>query len=98
MMALNGLGAAPLGEIAKVLAMDRTTLTAKLKPLKARGLVDIGTDPNDRRGRQLKLSKQGRRVLARAVPLWRATHGDIDRELGGTSLELRARLWRVATP
>lgn len=98
MMALNGLGSAPLGAIAKVLAMDRTTLTAKLKPLQARGLVEVSADPKDRRGRQLTLSQQGRRVLARAVPVWRATHADMDRELGGNSLEIRAQLWRIATP
>src|SRR5271168_1865899 len=38
--------------VAALLAMDRTTLTAALKPLRRRGLVRIMADPADRRGRR----------------------------------------------
>ncbi len=40
-----------MGPVAELLAMDRTTLTAALKPLERRGLVDVITDPADRRSR-----------------------------------------------
>jgi DNA-binding MarR family transcriptional regulator len=53
--------------------MDRTTLTANLKPLERRGLVEVAADPADRRGRLLVLTEGGRGLLAEAMPLWRRT-------------------------
>jgi len=58
--------------------MDRTTLTAALKPLRRRGLVRVTPDPADRRGRLMALTNSGRRVLARAVPVWRETHKEVE--------------------
>ncbi|MFC4167244.1 MarR family winged helix-turn-helix transcriptional regulator [Teichococcus aestuarii] len=81
LMALNRPEPPPLGPVAALLAMDRTTLTAALKPLERNGLVAIGTDPQDRRSRRLSLTEQGQAVLARAVPAWRALHGVVEAEL-----------------
>jgi DNA-binding MarR family transcriptional regulator len=64
--------------VATLLAMDRTTLTAALKPLRRRGLVRITADPVDRRGRLMALTNKGRRTLARAVPVWRKTHEKVE--------------------
>nr|WP_274425178.1 MarR family winged helix-turn-helix transcriptional regulator [Chelativorans sp. YIM 93263] len=36
--------------------MDRTILTANLKPLDRRGLVETAPDPTDRRARPLRLT------------------------------------------
>ena len=81
MMALNRPAPPRIGQVASVLAMDRTTLTAALKPLQRRGLVSVMVDPDDRRSRRLRLTAAGRALLARAVPVWRATHAEIDRLL-----------------
>lgn len=81
LMALNRPEPPPLGPVAALLAMDRTTLTAALKPLERNGLVSIGTDPQDRRSRRLSLTEEGQAVLARAVPAWRALHGVVEAEL-----------------
>src|SRR5256714_15028662 len=51
MMALNRPEPPGMAPVAALLAMDRTTLTAALKPLERRGLVEIRVDPSDRRGR-----------------------------------------------
>jgi DNA-binding MarR family transcriptional regulator len=64
--------------VATLLAMDRTTLTAALKPLRRRGLVRIMADPADRRGRLMTLTAKGKKSLARAVPIWRKTHAKIE--------------------
>ena len=61
--------------------MDRTTLTAALKPLRRRGLVTVVIDADDRRSRRLKLTGAGRALLARAVPVWRRTHAEIEQVL-----------------
>ena len=79
MMALNQPAPPTIGVVASILCVDRTTLTAALKPLKRRGLVTVTVDNSDRRSRRLKLTAAGRGLLARAVPVWRRTHAEIDR-------------------
>ena len=81
LMSLNRPQAAPMGPVAHLLAMDRTTLTAMLKPLERRGLVTIGVNPADRRNRLLALTDAGRTLLAAATPIWRETHAEIEAEL-----------------
>ena len=58
--------------------MDRTTLTANLKPLERRGLVEVTIDEADKRARRLTLTAAGRILLIAAVPIWRQTHAAID--------------------
>lgn len=79
LMSLNRADPPPMGPVANLLAMDRTTLTAALKPLERRGLVEISPDPADRRSRILKLTRDGRKLLARATPVWQQTHDDVER-------------------
>jgi DNA-binding MarR family transcriptional regulator len=67
-----------MGPVASLLAMDRTTLTAALKPIERRGLVKVSPDPSDRRSRILVLTAKGRKLLARAVPVWQSTHNEVD--------------------
>ena len=95
LMALNQPTPPRIGSVASVLGADRTTLTAALKPLQRRGLVTVGVDANDRRSRRLNLTRAGCALLARAVPIWRRSHTEIDRLLprGGSDRlrdELRA--------
>ena len=61
--------------------MDRTTLTAALKPLQRRGLVKVAVDPSDRRGRLLTLTPAGRKLLAAALPIWKRRHKEIEKRL-----------------
>ena len=80
LMSLNRPEPPPMGPVAALLAMDRTTLTAALKPLERRGLVRIAQDASDRRSRILILTDKGRHLLARAVPAWQTTHDAIERQ------------------
>jgi DNA-binding MarR family transcriptional regulator len=82
MNALNRPQPASMKTVAALLAMDRTTLTAALKPLERRGLVELTIDPKDRRGRLMKLTPAGRRLLAEAIPLWQGMHMAVDTLLG----------------
>ena len=67
-----------MGPVASLLAMDRTTLTAALKPLERRGLVKILRDQSDRRTRILKLTDDGRSLLVGALPVWKRTHHEVE--------------------
>ena len=77
--------------------MDQTTLTAALKPLQRRGLVDVTVDPEDRRSRLLALTPEGRAVLAAAVPIWTSEHAAVEAALAdGTADRLRRDLVALA--
>lgn len=78
LMALNRPEPPGLGAVAALLGMDRTTMTAALKPLERRGLVSVGADATDRRSRRLALTDRGGALLAEAVPVWRRVHAEID--------------------
>jgi DNA-binding MarR family transcriptional regulator len=92
MNALNRPEPPGIGAVAAVLAMDRTTLTAALKPLERRGLVEVAADAKDRRGRRVALTDAGRALLGRAVPVWRQVHAEIDREVEAAGGGLHAAL------
>jgi DNA-binding MarR family transcriptional regulator len=85
--ALNRPKPPSVGPVAQLLAMDRTTLTAALKPLERDGLVAISRDPEDRRNRLLLLTEKGREVLSSAVPIWRDLHAALETELSGLEPE-----------
>jgi DNA-binding MarR family transcriptional regulator len=78
LMSLNRPEPAGLASVATLLAMDRTTLTAALKPLQRRGLLTVAKDPADRRGRRLSLTPVGKTLLALAIPVWEQTHRDVE--------------------
>jgi DNA-binding MarR family transcriptional regulator len=78
MMSLNRPEPPDMGAVASLLGMDRTTLTAALKPLGRRRLLRITADPEDGRGRVMTLTPKGRRLLTHAVPVWRKTHAAVE--------------------
>lgn len=84
MMSLNRPTPPSIGSVAQLLAMDRTTLTAALKPLERRGLVEVKADPADRRTRMPTLTPAGRTLLASAVPIWERAHQALEGLLGGS--------------
>lgn len=88
LMSLNRPVPPRLNDVASLLAMDRTTLTAALKPLQKRGLLEMVVDENDKRARLLLLTDDGREVLKQAVPIWRKTHDDLDKLLTAVSPDL----------
>lgn len=93
LMSLNRPEPPAMGPVANMLAMDRTTLTAALKPLGRRGLVKVSQDPSDRRSRFLKLTAKGESLLARAMPVWERTHSEVEQLIpNGEPDELRRGL------
>lgn len=81
LVALSGQWRPRLGELAAFLAMDSTTMSSVVKPLERRGLVAITPDKTDGRVRRPAITDEGRRLLAQAVPLWKAEHGRLQAEL-----------------
>jgi DNA-binding MarR family transcriptional regulator len=85
LMSLNRPDPASIGSVSALLAMDRTTLTANLKPLERRGLVEVMVDDTDKRTRRLALTPAGRALLVAACPVWRRTHAVIEGSLIGSN-------------
>ena len=97
MMSLNRPQPATMKSVCDLLAMDRTTLTAALKVLQARGWIGSAIDPKDKRGRLLTLTEDGRAVLAKSLPIWDATHAALDAALpDGDADGLRSALKAVS--
>jgi DNA-binding MarR family transcriptional regulator len=87
LMSLNrpdmpGVPKATVGSVADLLGMDRTTLTAAARVLYSRGLLTLTAEAGDRRSKVLRLTAEGRRVLAAAVPIWKREHALIEGQLG----------------
>lgn len=95
LMSLNRPQPASIGSVASLLSMDRTTLTAALKPLVRRGLVTASVDKKDRRSRLLTIRPAGRALLAKAFPIWRQTHVELERRISQPK-GLRAALLTLA--
>jgi DNA-binding MarR family transcriptional regulator len=90
LMSLNrpsmpGVPKATVGSVAELLGMDRTTLTAAARVLFNRGLMTVEAEPDDRRSKILKLTAEGRKVLADAVPIWKSEHAAVEAELARVS-------------
>jgi DNA-binding MarR family transcriptional regulator len=97
MMSLNRPGPASMGSVAALLVMDRTTLTAALKPLERRGFVRIEAAQNDKRSRVMSLTAEGEEALSRAAEVWTQTHAQIEELLGDSDPErLRRDLRRIS--
>ncbi len=75
--AISGMQPVGMQMLAEHLAMDRTTVTAGLKPLQRQGLVEIDVSTTDLRGRDAKLTARGRALLARAIPLWEQLQAEV---------------------
>jgi len=78
---LAGKPPTPIGAYAEVMAMDRTTLTRNIKLLLATGLMTLSPGP-DRRTRALTLTAEGKAMVRRAYPTWRAAEMEVREALG----------------
>jgi DNA-binding MarR family transcriptional regulator len=96
LMSLNRPEPPSIGSVSALLAMDRTTLTANLKPLERRGLIKVSVDKEDRRGRRLSLTASGKALLTAATPIWERTHAEVEKLLKTSPETLRAGLRALA--
>lgn len=84
LVALGSDGAMSIAALAKLMAMDRSTLTRNLRPLEVGGLVARG-DEGWRRSRSVEITARGRARLRQGLPLWRSAQSRMMRKLGPSS-------------
>lgn len=92
LVALSGRWAPRLGELAAFLAMEPATVTAAMRTLERKGLISLQCDPDDSRARRAVLTDSGRRLVVRAVPLWRDEHRRLTADLPDGEAESLTRL------
>ena len=94
--AIERRGPIALNPLAEEMVLDRATLGHNVRPLEARGLVQLAVG-KDRRSREVSITRAGRTTLARARKYWRLAQRAFEAELGADmSATLRAMLGRVA--
>ena len=97
LMSLNRPDAPTISSVANLLAMDRTTLTANIKPLERRGLLTVTIPETDKRSRCLSLTDAGRTLLREAFPTWKAAHEKAEELIGASDAHrLRANLVKLS--
>jgi DNA-binding MarR family transcriptional regulator len=81
LMFVAGKPSQSIAELAELLAMDRTSVTALLKPLRRRGLIEIGEVTGDRRRRCMTITSGGKAALEHALTIWRGEHAALEASL-----------------
>ena len=97
LMALSRPEPTGMAEVAEILGMDRTTLTAALKPLERGALLQHGAVASDRRAPRIMLTDAGRALVGEAMPLWEQAQANVGELLPGADLgRLRSDLKAMA--
>jgi DNA-binding MarR family transcriptional regulator len=78
-------GPTPMGELADLLGLERTTLTRGAARLEQSGWIGFERS-GDRRERPLRLTASGRRKLESAYPAWKAAQDSVTGKFGDTLL------------
>jgi DNA-binding MarR family transcriptional regulator len=79
---LDKRGSAGIAELAQAMVMDRTTMTRTIAPLERDHLVAVKGAEEDRRRKVLTLTREGRKRLAAARPLWRRAQSEFEAHFG----------------
>jgi DNA-binding MarR family transcriptional regulator len=81
LMFIAGKPSQSVVQLGELLAMDRTSVTALLKPLRRRELIEIGEGADDRRRRCVTITPSGRLALEQALRIWRREHAALEASL-----------------
>jgi DNA-binding MarR family transcriptional regulator len=89
-------GPTALGELAKGLGLERTTLTRNLALLDAKAWVTIRPGDTDSRARIITVTKAGRALVHKAYPDWRKVQEQVSQALGQAGSDVLHKLARTA--
>jgi DNA-binding MarR family transcriptional regulator len=81
LVAIHTEGSPTLPRLARILDLDRSTLTRNLRPLVEAGYVRTATRKGSR-STSARLTPSGARALERCVPLWREAQDRVEARVG----------------
>jgi DNA-binding MarR family transcriptional regulator len=82
LVAVASTDPATVPQVAKLLAMDRTTLLRNLRPLTAAGFLQV-TAGSGRRPDEIALTVSGQNALTSAIKAWQGAQRHLTQHLGG---------------
>lgn len=85
LMTLNLPNGLSVTELARSLVVDRTTVTANVKPLQRAELLTVTVDEDDARSRRIELTPKGVELLESAFLIWKRVNTGIADALGGSA-------------
>lgn len=74
-------GGLSMSKLAKILGMERTTLTRNIAVLERSGLLDV-TSGQDKRERRVAITQKGKDKVKQAMPLWQQTQDELSALVG----------------
>jgi len=96
LMTLDRVGEVSQGNLGKLLALDSTTLTRVLKPLRKRGWIQEKAG-NDRRFRIIRLTPSGQAKYQQCLPHWKRAQDRLRARLGDETAEQLSTLLAQVT-
>ena len=81
------LGLARPAQVCDILQLDASTLSRNVKPLQARGWLEV-VPGEDARAQPFRLTPQGKRLIEKAVPAWEQAQRRASELLGGEGVAL----------
>ena len=90
-------GPQPIGELARTLGAERTTLTRNLARIEEQSLVAMRAG-DDARERIVAITPAGRKALAKAFPAWRRAQAELTASIGAPLADSLRRLARSSRP
>ncbi|MHC2256459.1 DNA-binding MarR family transcriptional regulator [Bradyrhizobium embrapense] len=85
-----------MGALAVRMAMDPSALARNIAVLERRGLVKVAFGV-DRRVRDISISAQGRKILSRVLPRWRAIQAKLAAQFGEDGFQATVDLMKKMT-
>lgn len=76
------LGIARPVEVCEILQLDASTLSRNVERMRARGWLEAVPDAGDARAQPFRITTDGRKLLARVVPMWKVAQQQAARLLG----------------
>ena len=95
MVALMLKGPTPMGELAKFLGLERTTLTRNLALLESRQWVESRPGETDARSRIVNTTAKGAQMVRAAFPEWRKAQDSVASAFGPVGVEALRSLART---
>jgi DNA-binding MarR family transcriptional regulator len=90
------LGLARPAQVCDLLQLDASTLSRNVKPLQARGWLEVVPE-EDARAQPFRLTAKGKRLIEKAVPAWEQAQRQAEVLLGADGVALLTRAARIAS-
>lgn len=97
LMTVNVAGGLSVNELARSLVVDRTTITANVKPLERAGLLTIRVDEADARSRRIEPTEKGRAVLSETYPVWQKINDEVSATVASDKDDLLGALATITS-